>query len=287
VDPHLLRTFVTVVRLASFSAAATELGYTQAAVSQQIASLESDLKAVLLTRRPVTPTEAGARLLEHADPILLRLDAARADMARLASAPQGRLEVGLTPLAGVAVGAALTALRKRMPRLDVTIRVCSQSSVTTGVARGELDIGLVDGLAAPGDSLSLLAPLTGVGITESEVAVVLPSNHPLASRASVRLADLVDARWIDAPDVAPLADVRRVAGAEGFRAAMRYEGTDTLTLIALATAGQGLTLLPTWVATIGESVSIRVGDPPLVHRVEVVHGTLRDGSPAAELAGLL
>jgi DNA-binding transcriptional LysR family regulator len=287
VDPHLLRTFVTVVRLASFSAAATELGYTQAAVSQQIASLESDLKTVLLTRRPVTPTEAGARLLEHADPILLRLDAARADVARLASAPQGRLEVGLTPLAGIAVGVALTALRQRMPRLDVTIRVCSRSSVTTGVARGELDIGLIDGLAAPGDSLSLLAPLTGVGVTESELALVLPADHPLASRGSLRLTELVDARWIDAPELSPLSDIRRVAGAEGFRASLRYEGTDTLTLIALAAAGHGLTLLPTGQATVGESVSVRVGDPPLVHRVEVVHGTLRKGSPAAKLAALL
>src|SRR5579862_7077199 len=77
VDPQLLRTFVTVARLASFSAAAKELGYTQAAISQQIAALETDLKARLLTRRPVTPTEPGTRLLEHAEPILLRLDAAR------------------------------------------------------------------------------------------------------------------------------------------------------------------------------------------------------------------
>jgi DNA-binding transcriptional LysR family regulator len=151
VDPHLLRTFVTVVRLGSFSAAATELGYTQAAVSQQIASLESDLKAVLLTRRPVTPTEAGARLLEHADPILLRLDAARADVTRLALAPQGRLAVGLTPLAGAlpAIAQALAALRTQMPRVEVTIRLGTRSSVTTGVARGDLDLALLDGLATP------------------------------------------------------------------------------------------------------------------------------------------
>jgi DNA-binding transcriptional LysR family regulator len=75
VEAQLLRTFVAVARLGSFSAAAVELGYTQAAVSQQIAALESDLKTQLLNRRPVTPTGAGARLLEHAEPILLRLDA--------------------------------------------------------------------------------------------------------------------------------------------------------------------------------------------------------------------
>ncbi|WP_460370837.1 LysR family transcriptional regulator, partial [Actinocorallia lasiicapitis] len=83
-DPHLLRTFVTVARLGSFSAAATELGYTQSAVSQHIAGLEQELGAALLTRRPVAPTPVGDRLMEHAVPLLLRLDAARDDIARLA-----------------------------------------------------------------------------------------------------------------------------------------------------------------------------------------------------------
>src|SRR6185312_16622557 len=99
VEAQLLRTFVAVARRGSFSAAAAELGYTQAAVSQQIAALENDLKAQLLNRRPVAPTEAGARLLEHAEPILLRLDAARADVARVASGPPSRLRLGATPLA--------------------------------------------------------------------------------------------------------------------------------------------------------------------------------------------
>jgi DNA-binding transcriptional LysR family regulator len=289
VDPHLLRTFVTVVRLGSFSAAAAELRYTQAAVSQQIAALEGDLKVTLLNRRPVTPTEAGSRLLEHADPILLRLDAARADMGRLVLTPQGRLEVGLTPLAGAsaAIAQALAALRQQMPRVNVTVRLGTRSSVTTGVARGDLDLGFLDGLAAPGDSLSVMAPLSAAGVSESELAIVMPPDHPLTGRASLCLADLVDARWIDAPEISPLSDIRRVAGAEGFRPALRYNGTDTLTLIALAAAGHGLTLLPAWVATLGESVRVRVGDPPLVHRVEVVHGTLRENSPAAKLAGLL
>src|SRR3954452_3902839 len=82
VDPRFLRTFAAVVRLESFSAAARELGYTQSAVSQHIAALEADLGFVLLHRRPVAPTEAGTRLLEHGGAILLRLDAARADVMR-------------------------------------------------------------------------------------------------------------------------------------------------------------------------------------------------------------
>src|SRR5580698_7634741 len=93
VEAQLLKTFVTVTRLGSFSAAAAELGYTQAAVSQQIAALENDLKTQLPTRRPVPPTETGARLLEHAEPILLRLDAARADVVRMTKTPPATLVI--------------------------------------------------------------------------------------------------------------------------------------------------------------------------------------------------
>ncbi|MET8507036.1 LysR family transcriptional regulator, partial [Streptomyces sp. NPDC004787] len=98
-DPHLLRTYVTVARLGSFSAAARELGYTQSAVSQHIAALETDLGLALLGRRPVAPTPAGARLLEHAGSLLLRLDAARADLARYAAPPRRTLTLAAAPLA--------------------------------------------------------------------------------------------------------------------------------------------------------------------------------------------
>lgn len=300
-DTHLLRTFAAVARLGSFSAAAAELGYTQAAVSQQIAALESNLKVTLLNRRPVTPTEAGARLLEHAEPILLRLDAARADVTRMTLAPSASLGVGLTPLAGgfPEVAAALAALRGQMPRVDLSVRVGARADVATAVARGEFDIGLVDGLAAPGDSLPVLVPEYAVGVAGSGVFLVLPAAHPLAGRGGVRLIDLVDARWIEAAEVAPpLSEVRRVAGADGFRAAFRYCGTDTLSLIAMVAAGHGLTLLPgavlpvtTLPATVGPVAgngfsAVRVTEPRVVHRVEMVHGTLRAGSAAAVLAGL-
>ena len=287
-ETQLLTTFATVARLGSFSAAAVELGYTQAAVSQQIAALETDLKVQLLNRRPVTPTEAGARLLEHAAPILLRLDAARADVARLTQAPAATLTVGLTPLAAVtsAIATALVTLRQEMPRLDVTVQVAPRTETATAVARGDLDLALIDGLAAPNDSLTPFPPLAAIGVAESEISAVLPPGHPLATRESVRLTDLADARWIEAVAIAPLPDIRRLAGMDGFRPALHYKGTDTLTLIALATAGHGLTLLPK--TALPESVTaVAVTIPPLAHRVELIHGTLSKTSPAAVLAAML
>ncbi|MGW3112170.1 LysR family transcriptional regulator [Streptomyces sp. NPDC001091] len=284
-DPHLLRTYVTVARLASFSAAARELGYTQSAVSQHIAALEQDLGAPLLTRRPVAPTPAGDRLLEHAGPLLLRLDAARADVARLAGAPTPGLTLATTP----------TALGPRtlgaLPATGTAVSVVGRDEVLTAVATGTADLGLVDGLAAPSDPLSLpdVAPLTAHGVAEEPVAVLLPTGHPLARRAGLRLGDLADARWIDAPDAAlPLAQLRTAGGGGAFRPALDYTGTDLRTLTALTAAGHGLALLPLSTATgIPGTVAVPLTSPRLVHRTELLHTGTPTGAAAEVVEGLL
>jgi DNA-binding transcriptional LysR family regulator len=239
-EVHLLRTFVAVARLGSFSAAAAELGYTQAAVSQQVAALENDLKTRLLNRRPVKPTEAGVRLLEHAEPILLRLDAARADVARMTSAPAATLVVGVTPLAGAipALATALAGLRARMPRLDVTVRTGTRKQLAIATARGELD--------------------------------------------------LADARWIEADNVAPpLKEISRHAGVDGFRPALHYAGQDIATLLNLASAAHGLTLLPETALQTAGIPAVRVTRPRVGHRLELLTRALPNGSPAATLADIL
>ncbi|MCB5179584.1 LysR family transcriptional regulator [Streptomyces antimicrobicus] len=268
-DPHLLRTFVAVARLGSFSGAARDLGYTQSAVSQHIAALEGDLRTELLTRRPVRPTAAGARLLEHAGPLLLRLDAARADVARLAVAPPERITLAASPLA---LGPrTLTAL----PATGVTLRVMPRAEIPAAVATGAVDLGLVDGLAAPSDPLRLpdVAPLTVTGVGEDELAVLLPAGHPLAGRSALRLADLGDARWLDAPEAGiPLPAVRAALGMPGCRPSLRYDGTDLQTLYALSAAGHGLTLLPHRAAASvpPPAVAVPLSTPRLVHRTELL-----------------
>ncbi|MFG2642150.1 LysR family transcriptional regulator [Streptomyces sp. NPDC048370] len=283
-DPHHLRTFVTVARLASFSEAARALGYTQSAVSQHIAALENDLGLPLLGRRPVVPTPAGERLLEHAGSLLLRLDAARADLARFAAAPPETLTLAASPLAPHP--RTLAAL----PAVGVTLRTLPRDEVPAAVATGAADLGLVDGVAAPSDPLRLpdVAPLTATRVTEEPLAVVLPAGHPLAGRPGLRLADLVDARWLDAPDAGlPLDRLRSAHGGpagQGFRTALRHEGTDSRVLGALAAAGHGLTLLPvSLAAAIVGAVAVPLLSPRLVHRVELLHTGTEPGGPAAEL----
>ncbi|MFI5909155.1 LysR family transcriptional regulator [Dactylosporangium sp. NPDC051541] len=284
-EPHLLRTFAAVARLGSFSAAADELGYTQSAVSQQIAALEQDVGAALLRRRPVALTDAGSRLLEHTGPILLRLAAARADVARLSGPPPAAVVLGATPLSGVDV-TALVAVQRAMPRVSFTLHVAGRSDIATRVAVGTLDLGLVDGVTAPSDPLSLpdTGQLSTVVVGERPAVVALPVSHPLAGRRGLRLADLADAVWLDAPEVAtPPAQLRALARAEGFRNGLAYPGTDAAVFWALIAAGAGLALVPEPALTPGLR-GVPVTEPRLVHRTDLVHGSLTTPAAAVRAA---
>jgi DNA-binding transcriptional LysR family regulator len=262
-DPHLLRTFVCVAELGSFSAAAHRLGYTQSAVSQHIAVLEHDLGTPVLQRRPVVPTPAGARLLEHAGPILLRLAAARADVAR-AIAPPDSMHLGVTSLA------LTTDLAAQLPAM-VELTCATRDEVVAGVADGRFDAALVAGLAAPSDPLRLndFGPLHRIPMEQADqpVVVALPCGHPLAGRNGLSLADLSGAFWIDAPGAAvPLGDLWPVPA----RISARFHGTEVLTLLALVAAGHGLALLPERLGTTAGVAYVPLTEPRLVFRVEAV-----------------
>ncbi|MEJ3655243.1 LysR family transcriptional regulator [Actinomycetes bacterium KLBMP 9759] len=282
VDPHLLRTFTAVARLGSFSGAARELGYTQSAVSQHVAALEADLGTELLRRRPVVPTPAGERLLEHAGPLLLRLASARADVARLGSSAAGSVRIAASSHAVVErVATSVAAVR---PAAQITVRVIGRAAAVAAVATGDADIGLVDGIAAPSDPLPLEAAglLARVAVAERPLVVALPQGHPLATRRGVRLADLADARWIDAPDAAVELDrLRDVCGAGAFRAALRVEGADSRWVLALVAAGCGLAAVPAPALAGAPVVGLELVEPRVVHRVELLHGPAPGGAAGA------
>jgi DNA-binding transcriptional LysR family regulator len=291
VDPHLLRTFVAVLDHRSFSNAASALGYTQSAVSQHIAALEADLGMRLVDRRPVAPTPTGVRLMEHAPALLLRMDAARADITRVHDARPTRLTLACSPATLTpGVAQALSRLHAAAHPLDLHVQVLGRQAVIKEVLTARADVGLVDGAAAPSDPLPLpdLGPAVTTGTAEQPLAVLFPDGHPLARRRTVRLTDLAQAHWIDAPDTAvPLDRLRTVCRTDGFRPRIRHSGTDLTGLAALAAADHGLTALPmSLAATLPGVTAVPVEEPRLVHRTELVHAA-HPSDAARQLADLL
>jgi len=139
-----------VARTRSFGRAARELGYTQSAVSQQIAQLERIVGQRLFDRpggpRRVEPTEAGLLLLGHADAIVAQLDAARADMAALAEGAAGTLRVGIYQSVGARLLPALVRrFRTQWPLVGVRVREESAAAdLLRLLEHGELDLTFAD-----------------------------------------------------------------------------------------------------------------------------------------------
>ncbi len=134
----------------SFGRAARELGYTQSAVSQQIAQLERVVGQKLVERpggpRRVDLTDAGRLLLRHADAIVAQLDAAQADMAALAEGAAGPLRVGIYQSVGARIlPALLRRFREEWPRVDVHVHEETDAAdLLRRLEHGELDLTFAD-----------------------------------------------------------------------------------------------------------------------------------------------
>src|SRR6266581_8603354 len=127
VELRHLAALEAVGRTRSFGGAARALGYTQSAVSQQIAQLERIVGQRLVDRpggpRRVDLTDAGRLLLRHADAIVAQLDAAQADMAALAEGAAGQLRVGIFQSVGARIlPGLLRRFKQDWPRVEVSIR---------------------------------------------------------------------------------------------------------------------------------------------------------------------
>ncbi|WP_279472860.1 LysR family transcriptional regulator [Actinomadura darangshiensis] len=241
-DPVLLRTFVAVADLGSFTAAAAAEGYTQSAVSRQIAALEDVCGVELFARgaRGVRPTPAAEHLLPHARGLLDRLaDTARA-LEGLRRLDTGTLRVGAFPTANAAlVPRALALFRTRHPGVRPVLREGTTERLLPMLEAGDLDIALVSTHKVPSIDADGLVPLL-----DDALLVALPAGHRLAARERVPLADLADEPWIVADDPNAIAALRARCEAAGFDPRTPLRVAEWISKLGLVAEGFGVTLVP-------------------------------------------
>jgi DNA-binding transcriptional LysR family regulator len=170
-----------VAREGSFGKAATALGYTQSAVSQQIATLERIVGHRLIERpggpKPVSLTEAGSLLLTHAAAIAARVAAAQADLTALAEGQSGTLRVGVFQSVGQRI---LPEVMRRFlaawPQVNVTLTESADDLELLGlVERGELDLTFADLPLTEG-------PFESVELLRDPYLLVVAAGSPLGQR---------------------------------------------------------------------------------------------------------
>ncbi|MET7696561.1 LysR family transcriptional regulator [Streptomyces sp. NPDC005485] len=237
-----LRVFLDVARFGSFTVAARTLGWTQSAVSRQIASLESALGgAVLFDRLPrgVRLTEAGRVLVPHAEAVVERLHGAGRELAALREVSGGQLRVGAFATADAAlVPRAIAAFRARHPGVRLTRREGLTPVLLEQLSAGGLDLAVVSTTGrAPLDAYALHHLL------DESLYVAVPADHPLADAPSVRLAQLADADWISGSP-RPEGTLLDAAVRHGFRPRVAHVVAEWTAKQGYVAAGLGVTLVP-------------------------------------------
>ena len=191
----------------SFGRAAERLGYTQSAVSQQIATLERIVGEKLVERpggpRAISLTEAGHLLLRHAESIVARLQAAQADLETLRSGESGTIRVGTFQSVGARV---LPEVMRRFtaawPSVDVVLDEMDDEDVEHALERADLDVGfvLLPVVDAPLETFELLRdPYVLITAADSDLARAKQptlrqiGEHPLIGFRSDRSTEPVEA----------------------------------------------------------------------------------------------
>jgi DNA-binding transcriptional LysR family regulator len=178
---HLVA-FDAVVTAGSFARAAQQLGYTQSAVSLQVAALERAAGVRLLERpggrRPVVPTTAGERMLRHATRLTAQLQAAEADLTALVEGTAGTLRVGTFQSMSIRVlPDVVSRLMLLRPGVEVRLQEAPyEDELLALVERGRLDLTFA--LVPPE------GPFEHVELLRDPYVLLTKAGTPLARRES-------------------------------------------------------------------------------------------------------
>jgi DNA-binding transcriptional LysR family regulator len=287
---HLLA-LQAVAREGSFAAAAEALGYTQSAISQQIASLERAVGQRLVERpggrRRIWLTDAGEALLHHADAIISHVHAAAADVRALAEGRSGRLRVGTYQSVGARILPPIVrAFRDAHPAVALEVHESSDDDELYGLlgrAELELSFGLLPPPAGPFEALELL---------RDSYVLVVSCDSPLADRATpLSLRELAAMPLVGFNQCRQERWLETQLQADGSQPQWAFRSDDNATIQAMAAAGVGAALVPRLTIDPADrrTVAIDVGALVPPRRLGIVWHADRTLSAAAhafiELAG--
>ncbi|MFC8455291.1 LysR family transcriptional regulator [Kitasatospora sp. NPDC057223] len=250
IDARRLRTLRAVADHRTVTAAAAALYLTPSAVSQQLAALEQETGHDLLARdgRGVRLTAAGEILLRHADVVLAQLERAEADLAAYSAGVAGEVTVA-SFATGIALvlAPAIRTLAAEAPGVRLRVLDAEGDASLPMLLDGRADLAVaVEYRGAPrADD----GRLTRVPLYAEPFEAVLPLGHPLARPGAgggdIDLADLADEPWIGPYPGNPCHDVVLLACEHaGFQPRLVHSSDDFQAVVALASAGAGVALVP-------------------------------------------
>ncbi|MFL5937385.1 MAG: LysR family transcriptional regulator [Gaiellaceae bacterium] len=228
----------------SFGRAARALGYTQSAISQQVAALERAVGEKLIERpggpRPVSLTEAGQLLLRHAEAIVARMKAAQADLAAFSEGAAGPLRIGTYQSVSARLLPALVRrFKDAFPKVEIQLSESAiDDELEARVERGDVDLSFV--MLPMND-----APLEAAQLLVDPYVLLVPTGSSLAGRAKPpSLREIAKEPLIGYRQCRSMAAVETAIRRAGAEPRIVFRSDDNGTVQGLVGAGIGVALVP-------------------------------------------
>ncbi|MFE7431380.1 LysR family transcriptional regulator [Streptomyces tendae] len=266
-----LRYFLVAAEHGSMTEASAELHMAQSAVSAAVYNLERDLRVQLFIRRRgrgLTLTPAGERLRQQARELLGRAREVEREARGDGGTISGPVTVGcFVTLAPYYLPPLFSECTARYPGIEIEVVEGETDQLVQALGAGRIDFALTYGLG-----LSAEGGLHSETIARAPAYVLVPTDHPLAGRDGVELAELSSEPLVllDLPHSRDY--FRSLVTATGTAPDVRYRTRSYETVRSLVARGLGYSVLNQRPAT---SQTYGGG--------EVVELELRDGSPALEV----
>lgn len=240
-DLKHLSTFVAVAEELNFHRAAERLTMAQPAVSRIVLELEDRLGVKLLERttRRVRLTESGRYLLEEAQAILSRVEAADNTVRLLASGTKAILRVGYTTIGGHAL---VPDIAREFRRSNSNVRL-ELTYMTSPVQRDriledQIDLGFIDGQFQSSE-------IESRPVARNRLMALLPPEHPLAAKSIVTVEDLAREELVMGTSF-EWPTFRRIVidtfQRHGHVMSVAQEASSLTGILGLVTAGVGITV---------------------------------------------
>ena len=285
VNPVHLRTLLEVTRLGSFAAAASRLGYTASAVSQQMSALERDTGVRLFQRsaRSVVPTDAAMVMARHAAKVLTDIEALMAAASKTQDATSQELRLGIFPsLATYVLPQILRSPAWKDLGIDLRVSVAEPAQTIQGLRTGgDTDVALVYQVGQSG--LAWPHTINRQWIGDDNFRVVLPAGWGFRTEAKVAADHLSDMPWImHHPGTSDATVIERLFAGCNLHPRVVAYSDDFHASLEMAAAGLGAALVPE-LALLHQPAGVVVLDVPEIRLARNVFALLINDKKTARV----
>ncbi len=284
-DTDALRWFQQVADGVTLTEVSELEGVTQSGMSRALARLETQVGTPLLRRsgRTLRMTHAGSAFKRHVDAMLHQMDDGLAAVDQLIEPETGTVSLAFELSLGTwLVPDLVSSFRTDHPRVQFELKQVPDALLTSVLGRGEVDLEI--------STFRRTDPsVQWRRLVIEPLRLAVPSEHPLARRAQIRLAEVSSEPFIMLRPTSMLRQLcEDLCEKAGFRPTLGFEGDDLPTVRGFVAAGLGVAILPALRERSPDAVPgplryVEIAEPPAVRGIGLTWSTERRLLPAAEL----